>query len=179
MDELFLLPSCPVAMPRAYWLYPKKKVLASQLMLLQPSAVEFERVSEKMGSAGANDYDMDILNDIYGESALVLPHRGYGLLTSEFRRHDHGAYLGSDKETWNPVTAYNEAKFVHFSDWPLPKPWLPAPGAVLLAQRPGCQEMEGVVDCADRDVWRGIYTEFQSLRQVCFLVGSPGTVISH
>lgn len=177
MDELFLLPPCTVAMPRAYWLYPKKKVLASQLMLIQPSAVEFDRLSGKISAAGTDDYDMEIVNELYGESAMVLPHRGYGLLTSEFRRTNHAAYLGSDRETWDPVAAYNEAKFVHFSDWPLPKPWLPAPAGIFLAQRPKCRVREGAVDCGDREVWRGIYAEFQSLRQVCFLGRSLGAIL--
>ncbi|KAJ6006999.1 hypothetical protein N7522_005350 [Penicillium canescens] len=42
-DELFLLPPCPVALPRAYWLNPDDQVLSSQLLLIKPSQLEFNR----------------------------------------------------------------------------------------------------------------------------------------
>jgi alpha-N-acetylglucosamine transferase len=119
MDELFHLPPCPVAMPRAYWLYHDEtpsKVLSSQLMVVAPSEVEFGRIMEKMQTIDANDYDMEIVNELYLDSALVLPHRKYNMLSAEFRRENHTDYLGSDREMWDPIGAYNEAKFVHFSD---------------------------------------------------------------
>jgi len=50
MDELFHLPSSPVAMPRAYWL---DNQLSSQLLLIQPSVEEFARV--KTAIEAAND----------------------------------------------------------------------------------------------------------------------------
>ncbi|KFA71043.1 hypothetical protein S40288_10442, partial [Stachybotrys chartarum IBT 40288] len=138
MDELFLLPSCPVAMPRAYWLYPEESILSSQVMLIQPSTVEFERIMGEIDTAGQDDYDMEIANELYRDSALVLPHRPYNLLTGEFGNDDHVGYLGSDREEWDPVAVYNEAKFVHFSDWPVPKPWLPSPDGVWLKKQPKC-----------------------------------------
>ncbi|KAK3326004.1 glycosyltransferase family 8 protein [Apodospora peruviana] len=179
MDELFLLPACAVAMPRAYWLYPKKKILASTLMVLQPSAVELARITDAISHAGAGDYDMEIVNKLYGDSALVLPHRRYGLLTSEFRRdrHDHVKYLGTDQEKWDPVAAYNEAKFVHFSDWPVPKPWRGPSGEVMKSREPKCHEVpvagkDGTYSleesCAERDIWYGLYEDFARRRErVC------------
>ncbi|KAM4064417.1 glycosyltransferase family 8 protein [Hirsutella rhossiliensis] len=95
MDELFLLPPCSVAMPRAYWLYPDKKILSSQ----------FQRVMDRIKSANGIDYDMEIVNGLYQDSALVLPHRPYNLITGEFRTDDHTSYL----------------------DWPVPKPWILMP----------------------------------------------------
>jgi hypothetical protein len=35
-----------------------------------------------------NRYDMELLNRRYGDSAMVLPHRQYGLLSGEFRKKD-------------------------------------------------------------------------------------------
>ncbi|AEO64730.1 glycosyltransferase family 8 protein [Thermothielavioides terrestris NRRL 8126] len=170
MDELFLLPPCPMAMPRAYWLYPEKKVLSSQVMLLQPSEAEFARVMDKINAAADDDYDMEIVNQLYGDSAMVLPHRPYDLLTGEFR-HDpdeHAAYLGSEREKWDPVAAFNEAKFLHFSDWPLPKPWLVSE-AQRLANQPKCHQRDGGVEsCAEREIWNGIYADFAERRKrVC------------
>ncbi|MCJ1265656.1 N-acetylglucosaminyltransferase [Lobaria immixta] len=124
MDELFLLPPAPMAMPRAYWLGFDERVLSSQVMLLQPSEIEFKRVMRGMEKAESNDYDMEIVNDLYKDSALILPHRPYNLLTGEFRNTNlstHGRYLGNEDEKWDPSAAFQEAKFLHFSDWPFPK----------------------------------------------------------
>lgn len=124
MDELFLLPPAPMAMPRAYWLGFDNRILSSQIMLLQPSEFEFNRVFRGIEKAKSNDYDMEIVNDLYKDSALILPHRPYDLLTGEFRNTDldtHDRYLGNNEERWDPSTAFKEAKFLHFSDWPFPK----------------------------------------------------------
>lgn len=121
MDELFLLPSHPVAMPRAYWLNPDDRVLSSQLLLIRPSKFEFDRIMEAIKTAEPNDYDMEIANNLYKESALILPHRPYDLLTGEFRGKSHEAYLGNALERWDPYAVFHEAKFLHFSDWPVAK----------------------------------------------------------
>lgn len=67
---------------------------------------------------------MEIVNTLYRDSALLLPHRPYNLLTGEFRNiepNTHDKYLGNKEEQWDPQAAYREAKFLHFSDWPYPK----------------------------------------------------------
>jgi hypothetical protein len=121
MDELFVAPSCPVAMPRAYWLNFDDRVLSSQLVLLEPSDVEFSRVVQGIKTAETNDYDMEIVNNLYKDSAMILPHRPYNLLTGEFRSKNHSDYLGNSEEPWDPEKVLAEAKFLHFSDWPVPK----------------------------------------------------------
>jgi hypothetical protein len=121
MDELFLLPSCPVAMPRAYWLNPNDRTLSSQLVLIEPSESEFTRIMAAISNAGSSDYDMEIVNNLYKDSALILPHRRYDLLTGEFRSKSHSSYLGNDVEVWDPEKILEEAKYLHFSDWPVPK----------------------------------------------------------
>ncbi|KAI1403087.1 glycosyltransferase family 8 protein [Hypoxylon fuscum] len=168
MDELFLMPPCPVAMPRAYWLFPDNKILSSQLMLVQPSAVEFERITQKMESAGRNDYDMEIVNQLYADSAMILPHRPYDLLTGEFRGDNHQNYLGTDREEWDPVAIFNEAKFLHFSDWPVPKPWISMSESLRQDKQPKCVDKNGQEDCSARDLWNGFYTDFSQRRSdVC------------
>ncbi|KAM5345885.1 hypothetical protein ACJ41O_011746 [Fusarium nematophilum] len=166
MDELFQLPASPVAMPRAYWLFnedPPRKILSSQVMVVQPSEVEFQRVLDKMDSIDPNDYDMEVVNDLYLDSALVLPHRPYDMLTAEFRKTDHAAYLGSDREEWDPRAVLREAKFVHFSDWPVPKPWIEDAEA-RRENRPECGE--GEESCAEREIWNKFYTDFSDIRKV-------------
>ncbi|KAF4970157.1 hypothetical protein FSARC_2754 [Fusarium sarcochroum] len=174
MDELFQLPPSPVAMPRAYWLYaenPPKKILSSQIMVIQPDKVEFERIEQKMNNIGPNDYDMEIVNSLYLDSALIIPHRKYDILTAEFRNKDHKAYLGSDREEWDATAALSEAKFVHFSDWPVPKPWVYAP-ELRQQNQPECTGGNETMSCPERDIWNGFYTDFADNRErVCESVG--------
>jgi alpha-N-acetylglucosamine transferase len=168
MDELFLLPPCPVAIPRAYWLFPEKKILSSQLMVVQPSAVEFDRVMKKLETAGSNDYDMEIVNQLYLDQAMIVPHRPYDLLTGEFRNTEgtHEWYLGTDREAWDPVAIFNEAKFLHFSDWPVPKPWIPMKDNIRQQNQPKCVDKNGHEDCSARTLWNGFYTDFVQRRSV-------------
>ncbi|KYK56312.1 putative glucose n-acetyltransferase protein [Drechmeria coniospora] len=168
MDELFLLPPCTAAMPRAYWLHPDKKILTSLLMLIEPNVVEFSRVMDKIESAGRNDYDMEIVNDLYIDSAMVLPHRRYAMLSAEFRSDGHALYLGSDREVWDPVAAYNEAKIIHFSDWPVAKPWLPTPAEVIQKYEPKCRMKDGLETCVERELWYRLYDDFRRYRrEIC------------
>ena len=122
MDELFTIPPAPVAMPRAYWLDFKQRTLSSQLILLQPSQLEYARIAKAINEE-ASGYDMEIMNTLYRDSCFVLPHRPYDLLTGEFRSDKHADYLGSKEEVWDPDEVFKEAKFLHFSDWPVPKVW--------------------------------------------------------
>ncbi|KAL8770298.1 MAG: hypothetical protein Q9209_003934 [Squamulea sp. 1 TL-2023] len=122
MDELFLLPPVPLALPRAYWLNSSNRVMSSQLLLIQPSEFEYTRVSKAINAAAPNDFDMEIVNNLYRDNALILPHRPYDLLTSEYRNvGNHKAYMGSEEEPFDPEAVLKEAKYLHFSDWPMPK----------------------------------------------------------
>lgn len=126
MDELFFLPPCPLALPRAYWLDPDHRVMTSYLMMIEPSKLEFDRIVATIETSKTSVYDMEIVNTIYRDHALIIPHRPYTLLTGEFRGNVHAKYLGSSREVWNPQEALREAKTVHFSDWPVPKVRLPS-----------------------------------------------------
>lgn len=163
MDELFLLPTSPVAMPRAYWL--DQPFLSSQLVIVEPSQTEWQRIDEAMHHDDSG-FDMDILNALYLKSSLIIPHRRYNLLSGEFRSDNHETYLGS-KETWHGREALEEAKFVHFSDFPVPKPWLQTSENVLEKHQPPCREINGTQDCSNREIWRWLYRDFSERRQVC------------
>ncbi|KAI1697864.1 glucose N-acetyltransferase 1 [Ditylenchus destructor] len=172
MDELFLAPSSPAAMPRAYWLGFDKRILSSQLVLIEPSTAEFERVMKAMRVGKSDDYDMDIVNNLYKDSALILPHRPYNLLTGEFRATNHTGYLGNSEEKWDPDAVLKEAKFLHFSDWPVPKPWLSARPDVIEKEKPKCEKdpATGQQNCRNRDIWLGFYSDFKRRRHdVCVL----------
>jgi hypothetical protein len=90
------VPSAPVAMPRAYWL---EHTLSSQLVLVEPSEFEFQRILEAFNSRASADFDMEIVNNLYGSNCMVIPHRKYDPLTDEFRAKEHRKYLGSEEET--------------------------------------------------------------------------------
>ncbi|KAL4885601.1 nucleotide-diphospho-sugar transferase [Aspergillus karnatakaensis] len=173
MDELFHLPPCPLALPRAYWLDLSSRTLSSQLMLIQPSENEFTRVMAAVSTATSSEYDMNIITEIYRDSALILPHRPYNLLTGEFRSKEHTAYLGSETERWDAERVLAEARFLHFSDWPVPKPWIAASPAILRDHQPTCDkdpETQGGEegDCRERDLWLGFYEDFARRRkEVC------------
>jgi alpha-N-acetylglucosamine transferase len=99
MDELFLLPAeSKVAMPRAYWLEDK---LCAAVMLASPSEFEFGRIQARLKESQPEEYDMEIINALYGDSCLVFPHKPYLLLTGEMRAKSHEAYLGSKEEPWD------------------------------------------------------------------------------
>ncbi|KAJ5897126.1 Glucose N-acetyltransferase 1 [Penicillium subrubescens] len=189
MDELFFLPKTSIAMPRAYWLLPETRTLSSLVAVIEPSYREFTLLKEAIQPAifGQVDlnltnarYDMEVLNSRYGDSALVLPHRQYGLISGEFRRKDHHAYLGNDHEEWNPEKVISEAKFVHFSDWPLPKPWVMWTQEQLATLQPACDNNPGTPQesgCKDREIWKQLYDEFRRKRKdICKLLSFPAPI---
>ncbi|TAQ88022.1 hypothetical protein B7494_g3637 [Chlorociboria aeruginascens] len=165
MDELFLLPPAPVAMPRAYWL--EEPYLSSQLVLIEPSVEEFTRIQLAINDATTTDFDMEIVNNLYGADCMIIPHRRYDLLTGEFRsKGTHKTYLGNEYEQWDPVKMLAEAKFLHFSDWPVPKPWITAAPNIISEHQPTCDAYdEGEEDCRARDMWLGFYSDFKTRRE--------------
>ncbi|KAL3483608.1 nucleotide-diphospho-sugar transferase [Aspergillus germanicus] len=158
LDDLFLMPPSPVAMPRAYWLDQDKLFLTSLLLLVEPSKSEFDRVAAAIPEAGPDDYDMDILNKLYRDSALVLPHQPNALLTGEFRSKSHSRYLGSPVENWDPTKIFAEARL----------PWIAADSAVIREHQPICDldPTTGQDDCRSRDIWLELYRDFADRRKV-------------
>lgn len=57
-----------------------------------------------------------------------------------------------------------EAKYIHFSDWPLPKPWLAHTKKLLRDTMPQCTNMEP--DCPDQKIWLSLYDDFRQRRKV-------------
>lgn len=131
------------------------------------------RVLEAFTYRTNSDFDMEIVNNLYGKDCIIIPHRKYDLLTGEFRKDDHEPYLGSKEEQWDPEAAYEEAKFLHFSDWPLPKPWIRASPKEKERIGPKCHTKEdGAQDCRDREKWLFVYQDFHDRREVS-LCGYP------
>lgn len=99
MDELFLLPFAPVAMPYTYLEPPANWAYSSQLLLLHPSTNLFKMVESAVQHAEPEEYDIDILNTLFAPHILAIPSRPYNLLSREFRRKSHEEYLGTPKYT--------------------------------------------------------------------------------
>jgi alpha-N-acetylglucosamine transferase len=170
LDELFLLPKAPLAMPFVYWGEPTGWEFSSQMMLISPSVEAFSNIETAIQAAKDDEYDMDIINKLYKGKILRIPQRPYDLLTGEFRRKVHAAYLGSKSEKWDPDAILSEAKFMHFSDWPVPKPWMRSPKDLLNKHMPKCRQSEwfGATDCRDRTIWLKLYYDFAMRRKaVC------------
>ena len=169
LDELFILPKAAAAMMRAYWRLPEERTLTSMFVLLEPSRDRFQQlmVAARPDQRVRNEYDMEILNRVYRDSAMVLPHRQYGLLSGEFRVEEHRHYLGSLEETWDPERVIEEASLVHFSDWPLPKPWIMWPHQLIGQIMPKCKLGKlGNDDCRNKKIWMGLYDDFRRRRKV-------------
>ncbi|GKT60957.1 glucose N-acetyltransferase [Colletotrichum tofieldiae] len=172
MDHYFLAPMAALAVPRAYWLTEKdtpvtKQVLSSHVMLLEPNRSRYEKVVREALRSG--DFDMEVVNHMFKDSAMILPHRHLALLTGELRSKDHKKYLAPDNdEEWDAMLEVSRAYLVHFSDWPLPKPWLPHSDAQWQASLPDCPKQDDKPDrprCADRTIWSAIYMEFKEDRE--------------
>lgn len=169
MDELFLLPTAPIAMPRAYWMNETHAQLSAQVLLAEPSTTMFERLLNAVASSDGKSSEMDILSDMFHDSALVIPHRKYNMLTSELRRADdeHAIYLQREDEAWDVDAVMAETTYIHFSDWPVPKPWMmPKDDWFTKNYAPACKKRERQSpDCHQRDIWRSLYTDFIMKRQ--------------
>lgn len=170
MDDLFLAPTAPVAMLRAYRKLPAVQELTSLFILLEPSELDYQQlmVAARPDVRQKGEYDTEILNRFYGDSAMVLSHREYGLLSGEFRTDDHTNYLGSRLANWDPERVMKEASLVHFSDWPLPKPWIMWPHNLIGEIMPKCKIGDlGNDDCRNKKIWMELYDDFRRRRKVC------------
>lgn len=166
MDELFFLPRAKVAMPRAYWL--PNPTMSSHIMLIQPSVSSYAVIQDAIKKAKYGVYDMEIVNRLFGNECLRIPHRPYALLTGEFRSEQHDKYMDNERQGWDPDAAIMEAKFVHYSDHPLGKPWV-----VSKQDREGHEPLCGWTassnpDCRAKYIWTDLYDGFtERRRRVC------------
>lgn len=142
--------------------------MSSHIMVLTPSEDAFRSVEDIIERrAGKGFYDMEIMNALFGSTCEVLPHEPYALLTGEFRKKDHSAFLKSQSgRAWNPKDVLKQAKMVHFSDNPLPKPWV-AKDERILAAKPDCSfAAENGEECRGQEIWLDFYNKFKEKRNV-------------
>lgn len=170
MDHYFLSPPAPVAVPRAYWLNAKdtemaKQILGSHVMLIEPNEARHRKILAEAERSG--EFDMEVVNKMFRDSAMILPHRRLALLTGEFRKTDHSQYIGPEEgEEWNAMGEVSRSFLVHFSDWPLPKPWKPRTEKQWQDALPACPDDEveraDRPRCADQVMWTGFYETYDA-----------------
>lgn len=169
IDELFFVPPATAVMPRAYWVNTPH--MSSHIMVLTPSTDAFHDVQRTIDrKAGYGFYDMEVMNHVFGRNCQVMPCEPYALLTGELRRGDHAAFLesgsGHSEHGWDHDVVLNEAKLVHFSDHPLPKPWL-ATDEEIMAAKPDCSFFAELgKECRAQDIWMDFYKTFRNKRAV-------------
>lgn len=76
IDHLFSLPPVDIAAPRTYW-GDSKHTLGSTttLLVVTPSALLWERVRKAMDTLKEGEYDMDLVNRVFGNEIMTLPGR--------------------------------------------------------------------------------------------------------
>ncbi|KAK0101441.1 N-acetylglucosaminyltransferase [Cadophora gregata] len=166
LDSVFLLPKAKLAMPWVYWGEPTGWAFSNQMMLITPSANEFARIQAEIEKADPDQYDLTIVEKLYKSKTLKIPQRPYHLMTGEFRRQDHSKYRGSSKK-WDPEAELHNSKMIHFSDWPIPRPWDSAPQSMLNKHMPKCLKSEwfGATNCKDRMIWMQLYADYAAKRK--------------
>jgi hypothetical protein len=169
-DELFELPPAPLALPYVFWGDSNSWQLSTKLMLIRPSPTDFIRVENAVKKLKNVKDDKDLVVELFNDTLLRLPQRPYHLLSEEFRRQSHIAYLGIEKEAWNPGAILREAKFVHFWDPALQQgPWA-TPQGQIQRYLPRCAyynvRRRKKLECGNRDAWMRLYNEFSNRRRI-------------
>ena len=72
LDHLFSLPKTDIIAPRAYWTGDPAAV-TSAMMLIQPSDRLWSKVEAAIDHLESYKYDMDIINDLFKNTAMILP----------------------------------------------------------------------------------------------------------
>ncbi|KAK7682566.1 hypothetical protein QCA50_014366 [Cerrena zonata] len=104
------------------------------LLNFEPDDSLMNQVEAWVNISGTNvGFDTEVANQLSASSSFILPHRRYAMLTVEFRNPIHSLYLtkdGPDAE-WNPHAEMSRSFYIHFSDWPMHKPWIQATQAQI------------------------------------------------
>lgn len=88
LDHLFELPPVEIAAPRTYW-GNREVPLGSTttLMVARPSKSLWKRMEDAMGTLRVGEYDMDLVQRVFGNEIMTLPGR-YCTLNSHWEVND-------------------------------------------------------------------------------------------
>ncbi|KAM0521804.1 hypothetical protein ACHAPE_002365 [Trichoderma viride] len=92
-----------------------KEMLASHFFVIQPDKYEFSRIQKAIKLAADDEYNMELLNKLYHDTATVLPHWPYTMMSSELYETNHTLYLGSDAKEWTSMAVMSQVRMVRIS----------------------------------------------------------------
>ena len=171
LDELFLIPASPVAMPYIYYGQADGWRFSTQLTLMTPSPDSFYKISDAIQALSPIEDDLSVLEAQFRGQIIKLPQRPFALMAGEYRRTEHTEYIGYQfPKKWDPDYMHKEARILHFSDHPIPPPWIKASQVSSNKNMPKCKNSEwfGASDCRDRAVWFKLYRDYADMRKaVC------------
>ncbi|KAF8422751.1 hypothetical protein EV426DRAFT_605317 [Tirmania nivea] len=89
LDHLFDLPPVEIAAPRTYWSSNKNVPFGSTttLMVARPSKSLWKKMQDAMGTLRGGEYDMDLVQRVFGNEIMTLPGR-YCTLNSHWEVND-------------------------------------------------------------------------------------------
>jgi hypothetical protein len=100
LDSLFeQLPNVDIAATRAYWI--AKDFLSATFMMIEPSDRLWKLVSGALSDLEYNQFDMDLVNNVFGDTAMVL--------SGEY------ATLNSHWEEWTLPNWYHPASDINMT----------------------------------------------------------------
>lgn len=96
MDHYSLAPMPRFAVPRAYWPGASLKPLAEQalcshIMLLQPDLCYYTAIMNE--TQRSPDFGTEVVNHLFKNLAMIMPHRRLALLTGKVRTRSHADYM--------------------------------------------------------------------------------------
>ncbi|SCU84681.1 LADA_0D03158g1_1 [Lachancea dasiensis] len=114
------------------------------------------------------------LKSAFTPEVMVLPFREYGLLSSSIKNKMHHELLAnellgyegglaSSESSWKELV--KKSKYIHYSDWPVSKPWLYAKFDQLECH-PETNADEEKEMC---EVWNSVYRDYWDSRYICQL----------
>lgn len=106
LDHVFDLPPVDVAAPRAYW-GQDGTGFTSTFLLVTLSDRVWDRMAQEIETIGQNVFDMDLANDMFKQTVLMLP-GDYATLNSHWETNDIPSWWMGD----TPVLPYRQLRKV-------------------------------------------------------------------
>lgn len=98
LDHVFDLPSVDVAAPRAYW-GQEGTGFTSAFLLVTLSDRVWDRMTRELGAIKQNVFDMDLVNEMFKQTVLMLP-GDYATLNSHWETNDIPSWWMGDTPVW-------------------------------------------------------------------------------
>lgn len=98
LDHVFDLPQVDVAAPRAYWIQDGTGFTSAFLLVMLSDRV-WDRMAQELGKIRHNVFDMDLVNEMFKQTVLMLP-GDYATLNSHWETNDIPSWWMGDTPLW-------------------------------------------------------------------------------